>query len=161
MQGTSVVRMVNGSVTWQLTIDANDPARLAAFWAPVLGYEMQPPPDGHASWRAWYLTAGVPEDELTDVDDDYCDRIHDPTGAKPPIWFQIVPEGKTQKNRLHLDIYPTGRDRTLPIEERRRIVEETVDSLLSQGASVVRRTLTEHSCFVVMQDPEGNEFCVA
>ena len=150
-------------VTWQLTIDANDPERLARFWAPVLGYELQPPPEGHASWLDWYRSVGVPEEELAGIGPDYCDRIHDPTGQGPTIWFQIVPERKsrTQKNRLHLDIYPTGRDRTLPMDERLRIVEERVDSLVPLGASVVRRTLTEHSCFVVMQDPEGNEFCVA
>jgi predicted enzyme related to lactoylglutathione lyase len=47
------------------------------------------------------------------------------------------------------------------MEERRRLVESTVDSLLPQGATVLRRTMTEHSCYVVMQDPEGNEFCVS
>ena len=148
-------------VTWQLTIDANDPQRLARFWAPLLGYEPQPPPEGSASWREWYLAAGVPEEELEDVGPDYCDRLHDPTGAGPRIWFQIVPEGKTLKNRLHLDLYPGGRDPSRPREERRRIVEETVASLVAQGASVVRRTETEHSVYAVMQDPEGNEFCVS
>jgi hypothetical protein len=156
-------------VTWQLTIDANDPARLARFWAPVLGYEMQPPPDGHASWVAWYRSMGVPEDELLDVSDDYCDRIQDPAGLGPRIWFQIVPEPKTQKNRLHLDVYPTGRDRTLPLDERRRLVEDKVAELRAAGAGVVRRfpadfddapPETDHY-FVVMHDPEGNEFCVA
>jgi hypothetical protein len=148
-------------VTWQLTIDANDPDRLARFWAPLLGYEPQPPPDGHASWVDWYRSVGVPDEELSDIGPDYCDRIHDPTGAGPTIWFQIVPEHKSGKNRLHLDLYPAGRDRSRPMEERRRVVEETVESLLPQGASVVRRTVDERSCYVVMQDPEGNEFCVS
>ena len=148
-------------VTWQLTIDANDPDRLARFWAPLLGYEPQPPPEGHASWVEWYRSVGVPDDELADVGPDYCDRIHDPTGGGPRIWFQLVPEGKTQKNRLHLDLYPTGRDHSLPMAERRRIVEATVTSLLSRGATFVRRTMDAHSCYVVMHDPEGNEFCVS
>jgi len=149
-------------VTWQLTIDANDPARLAAFWAPLLGYEMQPPPDGHASWRAWYLAAGVPEDELTDVDDDYCDRIHDPAGGGPPIWFQIVPETKAGKNRLHLDVYPTGRDQPrLPLEERRPIIDARVAELVAAGATIERSSSSGDRYTFLMHDPEGNEFCVA
>jgi len=48
---------------WQLTIDSIDPPRLARFWAPVLGYEVQPPPEGFESWNAWYVAVGVPEDE--------------------------------------------------------------------------------------------------
>ncbi|QWF21128.1 VOC family protein [Nocardioides sp. LMS-CY] len=149
-------------VTWQLTIDANDPDRLARFWAPLLGYEPQPPPPGHASWVDWYRSVGVPEEELTDIGPDYCDRLHDPSGEGPTIWFQIVPEGKTvTKNRLHLDVYPGGRDKTRPMEQRRREVQETVDRVVAQGATVVRSVLDEHSCFAVMQDPEGNEFCVS
>jgi hypothetical protein len=148
-------------VTWQLTIDANDPARLARFWAPLLGYEMQPPPDGHASWRAWYLAAGVPEDELAGLDDDYCDRIHDPRGEGPRIWFQIVPETKVGKNRLHLDLYPTGRDRSLPLEERRRIVDAEVERVVAAGATVDHAGGGGDHYFVVMHDPEGNEFCIA
>jgi hypothetical protein len=44
------------------------------------------------------------------------DRLFDPAGLRPPIWFQEVPEAKTGKNRLHLDLYPTGRDNALPME---------------------------------------------
>jgi hypothetical protein len=151
-------------VTWQLTIDANDPARLVRFWAPALGYEVQPPPEGFDSWIAWYRSVGVPEEELEGAEEDFADRIQDPTGQGPKIWFQIVPERKTQKNRLHLDLYPTGRDRTLPIERRRQIVEDKVAELVLAGATVERRAadaeVGDHY-FVVMHDPEGNEFCVA
>lgn len=154
--------MVNETITWQLTIDANDPARLAAFWAPLLGYEMQPPPAGHASWRAWYLAAGVPEDELTDVDDDYCDRIHDPSGARPPIWFQIVPEAKETKNRLHLDLYPAGRDRSqVSFEERRSIIDARVDAAVAAGATIETSASDGDRHTYLMHDPEGNEFCIA
>jgi hypothetical protein len=144
-------------VTWQLTIDANDPDRLARFWAPVLGYELAPPPAGSDTWKAWYADAGVPEEELADLTDHYCDRLRDPEGRGPTIWFQIVPERKAGKNRLHLDVYPTGRDRSLPMEERTRIVEAKVDELVAAGATVGRR---DREGYVVMHDPEGNEFCV-
>ncbi|GCD92259.1 VOC family protein [Nocardioides sp. LS1] len=152
-------------VDWQLTIDANDPARLVQFWAPVLGYEVQPPPEPHASWKAYYLSLGVPDDELPDSD--WSDRIWDPTGAGPRIWFQIVPEEKAGKNRLHLDIFPTGRDRTLSLERRRVIVEAKVAELVGRGARVRHRSTdlegsegVDHYG-VTMLDPEGNEFCVA
>ena len=148
-------------VTWQLTIDANDPSRLARFWAPVLGYEPQPPPDGFASWVDWYRSVGEPEEELADLGDDFCDRIRDPAGRGPTIWFQAVPEEKAGKNRLHLDIYPTHRDRSIPLAERRRIVDDHVAGLVAAGATIDHPYLDESSYFVVMHDPEGNEFCVA
>lgn len=156
-------------ITWQLTVDANDPSRLARFWAPLLGYRPQPPPEGFESWVAWYRSVGVPDDELEDISDDYCDRIEDPDGGGPRIWFQIVPERKTQKNRFHFDLYPTGRDRSLSPERRRELVEAKVTELLVAGARVGRRypddfedaPAESESYFVVMHDPEGNEFCVA
>ena len=154
-------------VTWQLTIDANNPTRLVEFWAPVLGYEVQPPPDGFATQNDYYRSIGVPEDELDPVGDG-TDRIFDPRGEGPKIWFQAVPEPKSGKNRFHLDIYPTGRDRSLPLEERRRIVDAKVAELVERGATIWRTfpddfgdQLTDGHYFVTMLDPEGNEFCVA
>ena len=147
-------------VTWQLTIDANDPARLVRFWAPLLGYEVQPPPDGYDSWIDWYRFMGVPEEELEGPEEDLVDRIHDPTGRGPNIWFQIVPETKTQKNRFHFDVYPTDRDPTLTIDQRRDIVEAKVAELVAAGATIERRRIDVNSYFVVMHDPEGNEFCL-
>jgi Glyoxalase-like domain len=152
---------------WQLTIDANDPARLVRFWAPVLGYLPQPPPAGFATWNDWYRSVGVPEDEL-DLTGDGTDRIMDPTGAGPRIWFQVVPETKAGKNRLHLDIYPGGRDRSVPLALRRERVEAFVAGLVTTGASVQRRYPADFPAsgadvegyFVVLLDPEGNEFCV-
>jgi hypothetical protein len=148
-------------VTWQLTIDATDPARLVRFWAPVLGYEVQPPPDGFDSWVDWYLSKGVPPEELEGPPEDLVDRIHDPTGRGPNIWFQIVPEQKSQKNRFHLDVYPTDRDPSLTIDQRRDLVEAKVAEVVAAGATVVRRTVNDTSYAVLMHDPEGNEFCVA
>lgn len=151
---------------WQLTIDSNDPPMLARFWAPILGYELQPPPEGFESWNAWYLSIGVPEDEI-DMSRDWVDRIHDPKGGGPKIWFQLVPEHKAGKNRLHLDVY-VGGGRSVPVEERAGRIEARVLELLDAGATVHRRFPADFdgvedpsSYFVVMQDPEGNEFCVA
>ena len=153
--------------TWQLTIDCDNPTRMVQFWAPVLDYAVQPPPEGFATMNDYYRSLGVPDDEL-DLDGDGTDRIFDPSGTGPPIWFQPVPERKSVKNRLHIDVFPTGRDRTLTLDERRRIVEARVEELIGLGASVLRRFPDDFegedsvsSYFVVMLDPEGNEFCVA
>jgi hypothetical protein len=92
------------------------------------------------------------------------DRIFDPAGLRPPLWFQQVPEAKAGKNRLHLDLYPTGRDIALPLERRAEIVEAAVAELVALGASVERRVRQDEPgdpvYFAVMHDPEGNEFCV-
>ncbi len=53
---------------------------------------------------------------------------------RPPIWFQPVPEPKAGKNRLHLDLYPTGRDNALPQQQRIEIVEAMVAELVELGA---------------------------
>ncbi|MFC4784227.1 VOC family protein [Nocardioides sp. MAHUQ-72] len=152
--------------TWQLTIDCTDPSVMVRFWGPALGYVVQPPPEGHATWNDWYRSVGVPEDEL-DPTGDGSDRICDPKGEGPTIWFQVVPERKTVKNRFHFDVYPSGRDRSIPLEQRRTAVEAAVAELIEAGASVLRRfpddfdsTVTDHY-FVTMLDPEGNEFCVS
>jgi hypothetical protein len=145
-------------VSWQLTIDCTDPARLVRFWGPALGYEVQPPPEGFETWKAWYASMGVPEEELDDGGGDWVDRIYDPAGAGPKIWFQPVPERKSIKNRLHLDVYVTG-GRSEPPEERRPVIEARVAELVEAGATVFRRE--PGGVAVTMQDPEGNEFCVA
>jgi hypothetical protein len=144
-------------VFWQLTIDANDPARLARFWARALGYQAEPPA-GPETWHAHYRRR---LGDRTAFDD----RLFDPAGLRPPLWFQGVPEEKAGKNRVHLDLYPTGRDTTLPIERRVEIVEAKVEELVALGASVRNRTRHDDPddpvYFVVMHDPEGNEFCVS
>jgi len=142
-------------VFWQLTIDANDPARLARFWARALGYQPTPPTHPGTTWQAHYaarLGSRTAFDE----------RLFDPSGEGPALWFQEVPETKAGKNRLHLDLYPTGRDDTLPFERRVEVVEATVADLVGSGAEVVRRVRDADvpECYVVLRDPEGNEFCV-
>jgi Glyoxalase-like domain len=153
-------------VEWQLTVDCTDAARMVAFWATALGYDVKPPPPGHATWNDWYLSVGVSPEEL-DLTRDGADRIQHPTGAGPDIWFQQVPEVKAGRNRLHLDIYPNGHDRSIPLSERRTRIEETVVALVEAGATVLRRYPADFGVdtdpegyFVVMGDPEGNEYCV-
>jgi hypothetical protein len=144
-------------VFWQLTIDANDPAVLARFWGQALGYQPMPPSEPETPWHAHYRSR-------LGGNDAFDDRLFDPAGLKPPIWFQEVPEEKAGKNRLHLDLYPTGRDRAVPQERRVETVEAKVAELFGLGASVQRRTRDDDPddpvYFVVMHDPEGNEFCI-
>jgi hypothetical protein len=76
-----------------------------------------------------------------------------------------VPEAKAGKNRLHLDLFPTGRDNALPMERRIEIVEAKVAELIRLGASAERRDRHDDPedpiYAVVMRDPEDNEFCVS
>ncbi len=145
-------------VFWQLTIDANDPARLARFWAWALGYQPVPPAEPQTTWNALYW-ARLGGEEAFD------DRLFDPAGQRPPIYFQEVPEEKAGKNRLHIDLYPTGRDSSLSLQQKIEIVEAKVGGLVELGASVQQRFRHEEpeetQYFVVMRDPEGNEFCVS
>jgi hypothetical protein len=143
---------------WQLTFNANDPALLARFWARALGYLSAPPSTPETTWNAHYRSRLGGREAFDD-------RIFDPAGQQPPIWFQSVPEAKAGTNRLHVDLYPTGRDNELPLDRRVEIVETKVAELIELGASVERRTRFDDPddpvYFVVMQDPEGNEFCVS
>jgi hypothetical protein len=142
-------------VRFQLVIDCADPDRLSRFWAAALGYELAPPPAGFATWDDFYRDLGVPEEELGVG----ADRISDPEGHGPAIWFQVVPEIKAVKNRLHLDIHASG-GRTLPIETRRQRVDAEASRLAALGAtitSVLQEEGLDHYA-VAMKDPEGNEF---
>jgi hypothetical protein len=149
-------------VTWQLTIDSNDPAGMARFWAPLLGYVPEQPPDGFDSWLAYYQFV-VPEEDLGGDPEDYIDRLVDPTGQGPKIWFQPVPEKKTVKTRFHFDIYVA--DRSAPMEEIVATIDAKVAELVGRGATIDHPnridTDTLQRYAVVMHDPEGNEFCVA
>ena len=142
-------------VRYQLVIDCADPDRLARFWAAALHYEIAPAPAGFATWNDFYREVGVPEEDLADG----ADRISDPHGHGPTIWFHVVPETKVVKNRLHLDIHASG-ERTAPIEVRRRLVDAEAARLAGLGA-VITGPLDEGGLdhyAVGMKDPEGNEF---
>jgi len=143
------------AVRYQLVIDCTDPDRMARFWAAALGYELAPPPAGFATWSDFYRELGVPEEELVDG----ADRISDPQGGGPAIWFQVVTEPKAVKNRLHLDIHASG-GRSNPIERRRQLVDAEAERLVALGARitvVMEQDGLDHYA-VGMKDPEGNEF---
>lgn len=145
------------SVRFQLVIDCADPEPLARFWAAALGYELEPPPAGFADWDAYWRDVGVPEDELGGG----ADRIVDPDGRGPRIWFQVVPDRKVVKNRLHLDIGVSG-GRAVPMETRRQRVDAEAARLAGLGARLIGPLDSEglDHYAVAMTDPEGNEFDV-
>jgi hypothetical protein len=142
-------------VRFQLVIDCADPDRLARFWAAALGYELARPPSGFATWDDYSRDLGVPDEELGLGED----RISDPDGHGPQIWFQVVPEAKAFKNRLHLDIHASG-GRADPINTRRQRVDAEASRLVGLGATIVRVLHQEglDHYAVAMTDPEGNEF---
>jgi len=131
------------------------------FWASALGYEPVPAPAPFPTWKAYYVSLGVPAEEF-DPGEDGTDRIQDPTGRGPAIWFQVVPEEKTVKNRLHLDVFPE--DQAGTGRSSRGAVDARVAELLALGATIAWRHAREDDddhYAVTMRDPEGNEFCVS
>ncbi|MEU5658169.1 VOC family protein [Streptomyces sp. NPDC047737] len=143
------------STLWSLTIDCAHPKALAAFWASALGYVEKPPPAGFADWQQWFAHHEVPEEEWDDGA-----YLCDPDGHGPNLSFMKVPEPKTVKNRLHLDVQAGG-GRETPWETRWPRVAEAVERLTAAGATVVREYESQgRPDHVMMADPEGHEFCV-
>lgn len=132
-----------------LTLDAGNVALLAAFWKTALGYVDEPPPAPFATRGEWLASFGIDEEESAGDGEWLCD----PDGAGPRLSILRVPEPKTAKNRLHIDIRIPGRTP----EERQQNVRAEVERLVAAGARVLVRD-EDHA---VMADPEGNEFCVA
>ncbi len=122
-------------VRFQLVIDCADPDRLARFWREALHYEFRAAPDGYASWDDYYRALGVPEEDL----DLGQDRLSDPLGGGPDIWFQQVDDIKIVKNRLHLDIDAAGGiGQGGPRPGREACVRAEAERLASLGATIVR-----------------------
>jgi len=138
----------------QVTFDCADPDRLATFWATALDYGKQDPPPGYATWPAYLAALGIPEDQWNSAS-----AIIDPEGRGPRIYFQRVPEPKVVKNRVHLDLN-VGGGQQIPLQERRARVDAEVDRLRGAGATLLRPVEEHGEYWVVMADPEGNEFCL-
>ncbi|XMA37499.1 VOC family protein [Streptomyces albogriseolus] len=133
----------------QITFDCAEPERLARFWCEVLGYAVTAP-EGFASWDDFNRV------QFPEGDGAWC-ACADPTGAGPRLFFQRVPEGKVVKNRVHLDVrVGTG----LTGEERLAALEAECARLLPLGAVRERLLYDGTDSCIVMQDIEGNEFCL-
>ncbi len=144
---------------WKLVIDATHPHAQAGFWAAALHYEVE---DNNALIDRLLELGALPREATVEYharlafrdliavrhpDDPYDESTG--TGLGRRLLFQRVPEAKTVKNRLHLDLHPG---------EGRR--ESEVERLKGLGASVLREVKEPSGAWVVMTDPEGNEFCV-
>ncbi len=138
----------------QVTFDCADPNRLATFWATALGYKKQDPPAGYATWNEFLAAQGVPEDQWNSAN-----AIIDPDGIGPRIYFQRVSEPKVVKNRVHLDVNVGGGANT-PLDERRKRINAEVERLVGVGATKLCSLEEYDEYWVVMYDPEGNEFCL-
>ena len=136
----------------QVTFDCAEPERVARFWCEVLGYVVPPPPEGFATWDDF-------DQSLPPEHQGSAFACVDPGGVGPRLFFQRVPEGKVVKNRVHLDVrVGTG----LVGEERLAALEAECARLVPLGATRVRLLAADgvdESC-LVMQDVEGNEFCL-
>jgi Glyoxalase-like domain len=144
----------------QVVLDAADPGALAQFWATALGYVVQPPPEGFDSWPAFLGSIGVPESAWNSRS-----AVVDPRGVGPRLFFQQVPEAKTVKNRVHVDVNAvvaeSGADAfEVTPEERLAAVGRWVDVVVAAGAEHVETVDEMGEHWVVLRDPEGNEFCV-
>lgn len=123
---------------WTLGCDAADPQGIAEFWASALGYVVEP-----------------------GYDDPHGASIIDPDGVGPAISFLQVPEGKTAKNRMHIDIRVVGPPPWDPAD-REALIRAKAGGLVDAGATKVREDYYGADFgHIVMLDPEGNEFCVA
>jgi environmental stress-induced protein Ves len=139
------------ATTVQVTVDCADPQSLARFWESALHYVPQPPPKGHQTWASWLAATGVPRSEWNDGA-----SVSHPGGTGPTLYFQRVPEPKTVKNRLHLDLdIALGTD---SLALRTSDIEAEVSRLTALGAVVIGRATDQDHFHVTMADPEGNEF---
>jgi Glyoxalase-like domain len=120
-----------------VTFDSPHPASIARFWAAALdGYDVAPYDDAELE-----RLRGL---GIEDVDDDPSVMVEAADGSPPRLCFQLVPEPKAVKNRVHLDLATDDR-------------AAEVDRLSSLGA----RVLAEHEHWTTLADPDGNEFCVS
>ncbi|MFE3028015.1 VOC family protein [Nocardia tengchongensis] len=135
---------------FQVVVDCSDPHTQADWWAEALGWEVEPQDEGFI--RSMVEQGHATEEETTIHRGKLVWKVG---GAirhsdRPRVLFQLVPEAKTVKNRLHLDIR---------VGDEKRAAE--VERLIGMGAKVLYEGRQGPFTWVTMADPEGNEFCVA
>ena len=111
-----------------ITFDCADPYAQVQFWSQVTGYQEDPDNPNQP---------GDPEGYLAGPD------------GQPGLLFVPVPEAKTVKNRVHLDLMPDDRSR-----------DEEVERVMALGATLIADRRGRGQGWVVLADPEGNEFCM-
>jgi hypothetical protein len=144
---------------WKLVIDATDPHSQADFWAQALGYVVE---DNSPLIERLLSAGAVPADVTVESHDRHAWRdlaaVRHPDDAYDEVsgagqgrrlLFQRVPEKKTVKNRLHIDVHTDQGNR-----------EAETARLEALGATVLREVHEQGGEWVLMTDPEGNEFCV-
>jgi len=139
--------------TIQIVVDAGDPHAQARFWSAALHYELE----DHHDQIEQLLAAGVAtRADTIEIDGrlawSTAAACRHPRGQGPRLLFQSVPEPKTVKDRIHLDLHHLAGD-----EAR----EAEVARLTGLGATRLWDGQPGPSRWVTMADPEGNEFCVA
>ena len=139
---------------FQVTFDSADPGAHAAFWAEALHYVRQPPPSGFDSWDAALDAWGVPADHRNDSA-----ALVDPGGGT-----QVEVHAVLRRFRLwhFLEVQPRPGAAGLPAEGRADALEAECTRLVALGARRVQRLEADgvNEVCIVMQDPEGNEFCL-
>jgi len=138
--------------TFQIAVDCADPHALVRFWAAVVDYEVE----DHHDQVTELLAAGVlPAEEAIELDGRKAFKVaaacSDPSGEGPRLLFQSVPERKTVKDRIHLDLH-------FDLDDDARDAE--VARLVALGATKLWDGQQGPQRWVTMADPEGNEFCV-
>jgi len=137
----------------QIVFACQDPDRLATFWAAVLGYVLQPPPEGFSSWDEFADTVGIPIEKRNDIS-----ACIDPDGIGPRLLFERY-DGGAANRRVHVDVNALGRG--LAEEQRSARLEDERGRLEALGAMFHREATGmagEH--WYEFHDPEGNWFCV-
>lgn len=137
---------------FQVTFDCAEPARVGEFWCEVLGYVLPAPPPGFSDWDEF--DRALPAERQGSAF-----ACVDPTGVGPRLYFQRVPEGKVVKNRVHLDVRVAP---GLVGAARLDALEAECARLSALGATRVHLVPADgvDESFIVMQDVEGNEFCL-
>lgn len=138
---------------FQVTQDSTDPHPLADWWAETLGWEVEPSDE---AFIARMIAEGYATDDETTVHDGVRvwkagAAIRHPDGRGPRVLFQLVPEAKTVKNRMHLDVRVGEADD----------VDVVVEKLTARGARFLHHGRQGPHTWATLTDPQGNEFCVS